>query len=76
MRRARQIDPNHFDAGFELAGLMVLEGAAGPARRLLESLAPHARTRRQRRRLRGRLFRLSPTPVAAWRWLAALLGFS
>jgi thioredoxin-like negative regulator of GroEL len=74
LRRARQIDPTHFDANFDLAGLLIAEGARGPARRILESLAPHARSRRARRRLRRRLFRLSPTPAAAWRWLIALLG--
>jgi len=74
LRRARQIDPTHFEAGFDLAGLLIREGAPGPARRTLESLVPHARGRRDRRRLRGRLFRLSPTPATAWRWLAALFG--
>lgn len=74
LRRARSIDPTHFEASFQLAGLMIRQGAARPAQRILESLAPHARRRRDRRRLRGRLFRLSPTPAAAWRWLAAVLG--
>jgi tetratricopeptide (TPR) repeat protein len=74
LRRAHQIDPTHFDANFDLAGLLIREGARGPARRILESLVPHARSRRARRRLRRRLFRLSPTPAAAWRWLVALLG--
>lgn len=74
LRRARTIDPKHFEASFELAGLMIKSGAARPAQRILESLAPYARSRRDRRRLRGRLFRLSPTPAAAWRWLAALFG--
>jgi len=74
LRRARSIDPTHFEASFQLAGLMVRTGAARPAQRILEALAPHARTRRDRRRLRGRLFRLSPTPAAAWRWLAAVFG--
>jgi tetratricopeptide (TPR) repeat protein len=76
LRRARQIDPTHFEANFELAALLIREGAPGPARRILEALAPHTRTRRERRRLRGRLFRLSPTPGAAWRWLAACFGGS
>jgi len=76
LRRARRIDPTHFEANFDLAGLLIRDGVPGPARRMLESLAPHARTRRDRRRLRGRLFRLSPTPAAAWRWLAALFGGS
>jgi len=74
LQRARQIDPTHFDANFDLAGLLIREGARGTARGILESLVPHARSRRARRRLRRRLFRLSPTPAAAWRWLVALLG--
>ncbi len=74
LRRARRIEPTHFEANFSLAGVMARSGARQPARRILESLAPHARTRRDRRRLRGRLFRLSPTPAAAWRWLMAALG--
>lgn len=76
LRRARQIDPTHFEANFELARLLIREGAPGPARRILEALVPHTRTRRERRRLRGRLFRLSPTPGAAWRWFAACFGGS
>lgn len=74
LRRARQIDATHFEANFQLAGLLVAEGARRPACRILESLAPHTRSRRDRRRLRARLFRLSPTPAAAWRWLVAALG--
>ena len=74
LRRARQIDPTHFEANFQLAGLVARSGARRPALRILEALTPNARTRRQKRRLRGRLFRLSPTPAAAWRWLVALFG--
>jgi len=74
LRRARGIDPNHFEASFCLAGLLARTGARQPARRMLESLAPFARTRRDRRRLRARLLRLSPTPAAAWRWLVAVFG--
>ena len=74
LRRARRIDPNHFEANFRLAGLMARSGAKQPARRILESLVPHAKTRRDRRRLRGRLFRLAPSPAAAWRWLLAVFG--
>jgi len=72
LRRARQIDASHFEANFELSALLIAEGARRPAQRILEALAPHARSRRDRRRLRARLFRLSPTPAAAWRWLASL----
>jgi tetratricopeptide (TPR) repeat protein len=74
LRRARSIDPTHFEASFQLAGLLAKSGATGAAQRMLELLAPHARSRRDRRRLRGRLFRLSPTPAAALRWLVAAFG--
>ncbi len=74
LRQAHKIDPTHFEANFDLAGLLITAGAPVPARRLLDSLRPHAKSRRNRRRLRGRMFRLSPTPAAAWRWLAALFG--
>jgi tetratricopeptide (TPR) repeat protein len=75
LTRARLMDPTHFEASFELADLTWRRGGgARVARRLLESLVPHARTRRDRRRLRARQLRLCPTPAAAWRWLAALLG--
>lgn len=76
LRRARQIDPTHFEANFELSGLLIHEKVRGPARRILEELLPHVRSRRDRRRLRARLFRIAPTPAAAGRWLLALLGRS
>jgi len=71
LKRARGLDPTHFEAGFQLADLEWRAGRAPEARRVLRSLAPHARSRRERRRLRARLFRLSPTPAAFWRWLRA-----
>jgi tetratricopeptide (TPR) repeat protein len=75
LTRARSLDPTHFEASFELADLTWRRGGgARVARRLLESLMPHARTRRDRRRVRARQFRLCPTPAAAWRWLAELFG--
>lgn len=74
LRRARQIDPQHFEANFQLAGLLLQEGARRPARRILEAIEPRARTRRDRRRLRARLFRISPTPFAAGRWALTLVG--
>ena len=72
LRRARKIDPTHFEASFDLAGLLARCGAAVPAQRILGDLERHARGR-DLRRLRGRLFRLSPGPRAAWRWLGALV---
>jgi tetratricopeptide (TPR) repeat protein len=71
--RARQIQPSAFEPGFALAGLLVRSGYRERGMRILEELERHARGR-QLRRLRGRQLRLSPTPGAAWRWLAAAFG--
>lgn len=73
LRRARKIDPTHFEANFDLAGTLIRCGAAPRARKILTDLEQHVRGS-QLRRLRGRLFRLSPGPGAAWRWLSALVG--
>lgn len=72
LRRARRIDPTHFDANFDLAGVLIRGGAGPRARTLLLELERHV-SGTQLRRLRGRLLRLSPTPRAAWRWLSALV---
>jgi tetratricopeptide (TPR) repeat protein len=72
LRRARKIDPTHFEANFDLAGLLARCGAPVPARRILQDLERHVGGRNLRR-LRGRLFWLSPGPRAAWRWLSALV---
>lgn len=71
--RARQIQPSAFEPGFALAGLLVRSGYRERGMRILEELERHARGR-QLRRLRGRQLWLSPTPGAAWRWLAAAFG--
>ena len=72
LRRARRIDPTHFEANFDLAGLLKRCGSPLPARRILMDLALHVRGRNLRR-LRGRLFRMSPGPREAWGWLSALV---
>jgi tetratricopeptide (TPR) repeat protein len=72
LRRARKIDPTHFEANFDLAGLLMRCGAPVPARRILVDLERHARGR-DLRRLRGRLFRLSPGLGVAARWVSALV---
>ncbi len=74
LKRARGLDPTHFEAGYLLADLTWRDGDGREARRILRSIEPYARSRRERRRLRARLFRLSPTPAAGWRWLGAALG--
>ena len=73
LRKARKIDPTHFEANFDLSGLMIRCGAKLPARRVLVGLERHVRGRNLRR-LRGRLFRLSPGPRTALGWLSAMLG--
>lgn len=72
LRRARKIDPTHFEASFDLAGLLARCGAPAPARRILMDLERHVRGRNLRR-LRARMFRLSPGPATAWGWLSALV---
>jgi tetratricopeptide (TPR) repeat protein len=73
LQQARKIQPGAFVPSYELAGVLASVGARDRARRILEELAPRARGR-QLRQLRGRQFALSPTPAAAWRWLAAAVA--
>ena len=75
LRRARKIDSTHFEANFALAGLLARGGSKAPALRILKELEGHVQGR-QRRRLRARIFRFSPGPRTAWRWLRACLGRS
>jgi len=70
--RARKIDPSHFKVNFDLAGQLAKVGARDRAVRVLEELLPHTH-RGQRRRIRARLFWISPAPGTAWRWLRAVL---
>jgi tetratricopeptide (TPR) repeat protein len=73
LQRARKIAPGAFEPGFELA--LGLGGAAARDRalKLLRGLVPRARGH-DLRRLRRRMFFLSPTPAAAWRWLVAIFS--
>jgi len=73
LQRARKIQPAAFEPGYQLAGLLASIGARDRAKRILEELVARA-TGRQLRQLRWRLFSLSPTPAAAWRWLAAAVA--
>ena len=68
--RAREIQPTAFEPSFQLGGLLARAGARDKAKRVLLALVPRAHGR-DLRRLRGRLFRLSPGPVTAWRWVTA-----
>jgi Flp pilus assembly protein TadD len=71
--RARKLAPRDFRTNFDLAGLLAKAGARGRARSLLEEIASWARAG-ELRRVRARQFALSPTPVAAWGWLRALVA--
>lgn len=68
LRRARTIDPWHFQTVLELANLLRRSEQREEARLLLEALA--ARTRDLRLRVvRAAQFRLDPRPASLWRWL-------
>ena len=71
--RARKIDPSHFEVNFDLAGQLAKADARDRAVRVLKELLPHAQ-RGERRRIRARLFWISPAPGSAWRWLRAALA--
>ncbi len=73
LHRARRIDPTHFEANLDLAGLLARQGSRPHARRILAELEPRAHGR-NRRRLRWRQFRLDPGPRSAWRWISAHWG--
>jgi len=73
LQHARKIQPTAFEPGYELACLLARAGARDRAKRILQELLPRARGR-QLRQVRWRLFFLSPTPAAAWRWIAAAVA--
>jgi tetratricopeptide (TPR) repeat protein len=72
LRQATRIEPWHFDASFDLARVLAKSGAAAEADRLFAGLCERNRDT-ELRRVRGAIFRRSPTPSAAWRWLRAAL---
>ena len=72
LRFAVEIEPWHFEATFDLAKTLRSLGESTEARDLFEGLADRNRGRKLRR-VRGVLFRMSPTPAAAWRWARAAL---
>jgi tetratricopeptide (TPR) repeat protein len=73
LMRARKLSPNHFEANFDLAGLLARSGARAPAARILAELAAHAHGSELRRTRRRQLV-LSPTPGALWRFLRSWAG--
>jgi tetratricopeptide (TPR) repeat protein len=72
LRRARGIDPWHFEAVFELARRLARANQRDEARLLLDGLAQRTAGERLRR-VRAAQFRLDRTLVAAWRWIRAAL---
>ena len=71
LKRALQLAPDDFETGFDLAHSLARVRDRKGARQLLERLVSLAPDEAQLRRVRARQFRLSPTPMAAWRWLRA-----
>jgi hypothetical protein len=71
--RARKLAPEHFEANFDLAGLLAGVGAPGPAATILDELADRA-AGRALRRVRRRQLRLAPSPAAFWGWLRSFTG--
>ena len=72
LRMAVKIEPWQFESTLALARLLVKAGAKPEARRFYEGLVERNRAARLRK-VRAAMFRTSPTPGAAWRWLRAAL---
>ncbi len=72
LERAREIEPWHFEATFDHALVVKQMGDRERCRDMLEGLATR-NVGRPLRRARGALFRMSPNPATAWRWLRALV---
>ncbi len=70
---ARKLDAYAFAPNYDLACLLARANAKDRALRILAQLAGHVRGRLLRR-VRGKLFRLSPSLGAAWRWIRALFA--
>ena len=73
LRLACKIQPWHFEATFILAKVLVKAGEKAEALELLNELAERVQGR-NRRRARAALFWMSPSPVAAWRWVCAAVS--
>jgi len=69
LRQALEMEPWHLAATLQLARLLARDREKEEALALLEDIAGRVRGR-GRRRVRRAIFRISPTPGNAWRWLA------
>ncbi len=70
LRKAWKIIPWHFEVTFELGRLLGKIGKKEEALELLRELATREE-RRNLRRIRGAILKISPTPGSAWLWLRA-----
>lgn len=70
LRQAVRTEAWQFEATMDLARLLAKSGARPEARQLYAGLCERNRSTRLRK-VRGAMFRMSPTPAAAWRWLRA-----
>ena len=73
LRLAVKIEPWQFESTLQLAHLLRKSGARPEAHKLYAGLCERNRARRLRV-IRGAMFRMSPTPATAWRWLRAALS--
>lgn len=73
LRGAVQVEPWHLEATLDLARQLRKSGGRAEADRLYQGLCEHKRGAHLRR-VRGAMFRRSPTPAALWRWLRAALA--
>ena len=70
LRQAVKIEAWQFESTLQLAYLLRKSGARPEARKLYAGLCERNRSVRLRK-VRGAMFRMSPTPASAWRWLRA-----
>jgi tetratricopeptide (TPR) repeat protein len=73
LMRARKLAPTHFEANFDLAGLLARSGARAPATRILVELAARA-SGAELRRTRRRQLSLRPSPAGLWRLVRSWVG--
>ncbi|MEX2207971.1 MAG: tetratricopeptide repeat protein [Myxococcota bacterium] len=73
LRGAVQVEPWQLEATLDLARQLRKSGGRAEADRLYQGLCERKRGAHLRR-VRGAMFRRSPTPAALWRWLRAALA--
>lgn len=73
LRGAVKVEPWQLDATLDLARQLAKSGGRAEADRLYQGLCERKRGVHLRR-VRGAMFRRSPTPAALWRWLRAALS--